>query len=237
MPATVLTAAVLIGFFGAIGGLGSVAYGAFRFGDGGGPLILVGLGVFLGAAVWVFGLANKYRAAQIAAGVVGLFGMLAAATQLGQGNLTNVAWAAIAVAVGGLAVIPMSARQWFSQAEVSLSRRSAAIAVAAAVAAVGATAYVFMTGTLQWTDPAGAKACTMLRDGINDGGKINLLKLSADIGDIGKDATTPSIRASVHLLPDWGPDTDALAMLDELHAACVESGVPMPAYPRTYPIT
>jgi len=114
MPATVLTAAVLLGFFGALAGLGTAAYGALRF-DSGGPLILVGAGILLGVGVCVFGMASRYRAAQIAAGVIGVFGMLAAVTSLMQANLLNLAWAALAVAVGALAVLPMSARAWFAQ--------------------------------------------------------------------------------------------------------------------------
>jgi len=114
MPATVLTAAVLLGFFGALAGLGTAAYGALRLDSGGGPLILVGAGVLLAVGVCVFGMANRYRAAQIAGGVIGVFGMLAAVTSLMQANLLNLALSAAAVIVGALVVIPMSARAWFT---------------------------------------------------------------------------------------------------------------------------
>jgi hypothetical protein len=93
---------------------------------------------------------------------------------------------------------------------------------------VGVVAFVIYSGTLYFKDPAGAKACSMLSDAI-DRGDLRLQD-SMDIGDVGKHSTTPAIRATVHLNPKAGPDLDALALLDELHAACVESGVHMPAY-------
>lgn len=115
---------------------------------------------------------------------------------------------------------PAARRRWPTSAIV------ACIALAAVLA--GVVAFVVYSGTLYFKDPAGAKACSMLSDALDRG---NLkLQDSMDIGDVGKDSTTPAIRATVHLNPKAGPDLDALALLDELHAACVEAGVRMPAY-------
>jgi len=103
------------------------------------------------------------------------------------------------------------------------------VMIATAVVAVAAlAAYLFMADTLRWTDPAGARACSMLSDALD--GRALSLKLSGDIGDVAKGSTTPAIRATVHVNTSLGPELDALAYLDELHTACVASGVDMPAY-------
>lgn len=103
------------------------------------------------------------------------------------------------------------------------------LTVIAAVVAAAVAVYVLGIGTQRWSDPAGAKACAMLSDAI-DSGPLSL-KTSGDIGDVAKDSTTPAIRATVNVDPSRVAELDALALLDELHAACVASGVDMPAYP------
>jgi hypothetical protein len=114
MPAPVLAAAVLLGLFGALAGLGTVAYGLLRVDEGGGPLLLVGLGILVAVGACVFAFVNRYRTAQIAAGVLGVFGLLAGVTALMQGNPLNAVWAVVAVIIGALVVVPMSARMWFT---------------------------------------------------------------------------------------------------------------------------
>lgn len=104
-----------------------------------------------------------------------------------------------------------------------------AIAAVAVVAVAAVAVYLLGIGTLRWSDPAGAKACAMLSDALDNGRPT--LKHSADIGDIAKDSTTPAIKAAVSVDPSRGADLDALALLDELREACVASGIDMPAYP------
>lgn len=115
MPAAVLTAAVLLGLAGVIAGVGTATYGALRLDDGGGPLMLVGGGVLVAAGACVYGLVNRFRGAQIAVGVIAVFGLLASITALTMGNPLNLAWGAAAVLIGTLALIPASSREWFSR--------------------------------------------------------------------------------------------------------------------------
>lgn len=115
MPSAVLGAAILLGLFGLVAGVGVLTYGAIRISDGGGPLILVGAGVLAAVAACVYGLANRVRGAQIAVGVIGVFGVLAAITAVTQGNPLNLLWGGAAALTAALTLIPMSSREWFSR--------------------------------------------------------------------------------------------------------------------------
>lgn len=115
MPSAVLGAVILLGLSGLVAGVGVLAYGAIRISDGGGPLVLVGAGILIAVAVCVYGLVNRFRGAQIAVGVIGTFGVLAAITAVTQGRPLNLVWGGAAALTAALALIPVSSREWFSR--------------------------------------------------------------------------------------------------------------------------
>jgi hypothetical protein len=122
MPGAVLTAVILLVFFGGIGGLVPLALGAVGllsegalYGDAALPFALLGVLILAMTVLGAIGLAKGNRGAQIVAVSLGAILLLAGLA----GMRTNPAGALVGLAAGGalvlLVVAPVSSRDWFSR--------------------------------------------------------------------------------------------------------------------------
>ncbi len=116
MPGPVMTAAILLGGFGGLAGLGLAALGALQMEMASTAPVLVAMGLLLamfsGFAVW--GLTRGDRGSQIVAMIVGALMAFGGLAGVSQGQLISVLWFAVGVAIVLLVLAPVSSREWFA---------------------------------------------------------------------------------------------------------------------------
>lgn len=117
MPAAVLTAAILLGFFGGVAGLVLTVLGALQMGDAPTAMPFTFLGVlFLVLAVTsVIGLAKGNRGAQLVAMGLGAIWFLVGLLTISDNPVGSVLGVIVGAAVALLVVVPVSSREWFAR--------------------------------------------------------------------------------------------------------------------------
>lgn len=111
-----MAAAILLGVFGGLAGLGLAALGALQIDavDAAPALLAMGLllTAFSGFAVW--GLTRGDRGSQIVATIVGALMFFGGLAGMSQGQLISVLWLAVGASIALLVLVPVSSRDWFA---------------------------------------------------------------------------------------------------------------------------
>lgn len=109
-----MAAAVLLGFFGGLLGLGLALYGLLRLDTAGLPLTVIGVGVLVLAVTAIAAMARRSRIGQVITLVLGMGLLLGGFYTLSQGGLVSIVWMAAGAAIALLVVVPVAARDWFA---------------------------------------------------------------------------------------------------------------------------
>lgn len=117
MLGTVLAAAILLGMFGGIAGLGLAALGALQMDMTSAAPALLAMGLllaaFAGFAVW--GLVRGDRGSQIVAAIIGALMIFGGLVGISQAQLVGGLWLTVGLAIILLVIAPVSSRKWFAR--------------------------------------------------------------------------------------------------------------------------